>query len=92
LVVEGVLKWEWREEGPYGWYEELELGGVCCAGSLVGDVVKDQVLDIFHNLGVAAVRIDSHCRHIGTRGFMDCCGLREEDEWYGEQALHPFNL
>ena len=36
--------------------------------------------------------IDSHSRHIGTRGFMDGCWLGEEDEWHSEQAFHPFDL
>ena len=55
-------------------------------------MVKDQVFDIFHDLGVAAMGIDGHSCHIGTRGFMDSCWLGEEDEWHGEQAFYPFDL
>ena len=65
---------------------------MACAGSLVGNVVEDKVFDILHDLGVTTVGIDSHSRHIGTRGFMDGCWLGEEDEWHGEQAFHPFDL
>jgi hypothetical protein len=50
---------------------------VSCAGVLVGDVVEDQVFDVFHDLGVAAVGVDCHYRYIGARGLMDCCGLGE---------------
>jgi hypothetical protein len=71
------LQWQWCEEGSYGGYEEFELRSVRRAGVLVGDVVEDQVFDVFHDLGVAAVGVDCHYRYIGARGLMDCCGLGE---------------
>jgi hypothetical protein len=92
LIVEGVLQREWREEGSYGGDEEFELGGVGGAGSLMRDVVEDQILDVFHDLCVAAMGVDGHGGHVGTRGLMDSCWLGEQDEGDGEEALHPFDL
>lgn len=56
------------------------------------DVVVDQLLDVFHDLAVARVRVDGHAGDVGAGGFMDCGRLGVQDEGDGEEAFDPFDL
>ena len=52
-------------------------------------VVIDHVFDVFHNLGVTAVRLGGHVSY-GPFGFEDAGGLGVQDEGDGEEAFNPF--
>lgn len=104
MCYEGFFEREGGEESPNRGDEEAEFGALggeggvafdCAAleadgmrGQEGGTVVVDEVLNVFHDLAVPAVRFGGHCRKgCGIGG----CRLGVEHEGNGEKALDEFD-